>query len=74
MLQWVKSFEVPQVHAGSVTAIAALSGFSSTSESDGSYLILTAGSDCRVNVWSWDVLGPSRSRELEHWRLACAEA
>jgi hypothetical protein len=48
------------VHAGSVTAIAALSNFSPTGASnDVADLILTAGSDCLVNVWLWDGLGQS---------------
>lgn len=56
-----------QVHAGSVTAISALSDFSPTGSADDvADLVLTAGSDCLVNVWLWDGLGASL--------LRCAEA
>lgn len=53
--QWERAAVLPQEHAGSVTAITALSDFSTERSSGESYLVLTAGSDAKVHVWTWDV-------------------
>lgn len=58
LAQWEQTSIQDHVHGGSVTAIAALSNLSSTGSSTNlAYLVLTAGSDCLVNVWQWDGFG-----------------
>lgn len=60
-LQWERAAVFPQEHAGSVTAITALSDFSTERSSSESYLVLTAGSDAKVHVWTWDVQSASQT-------------